>query len=196
MIFNRVSIIGLLLLLAAPLQGADFSADTRIVTAARTMESKFFFAGDRWRMEETLPEGRRVTIFRQDQKRLYVLWPDKKRYMIQPLPEREFKILSTRKPGEETERTELGKEKVAGYPTTKYRVTYNVQGKPMTSIEWFSSELGMVIRSEGEDRSWTNEFTNIKKRRSPRKLFDIPKDYQQLSARDVLVKPHPNTLNK
>ncbi len=196
MIFNRFSIIGLLLMLAAPLHAADFSADARIVTSARTVQSKFFFAGDRWWMEETLPEGRRVTIFRQDQKRLYVLWPDKKRYIIQPLAEKEFKILSTRKPGEETERTELAREKVAGYSTTKYRVTYNVQGKPMTSIEWFSPELDMAIRSEAEDRSWTNELTNIKKRRSPRKLFEIPKEYQQLSARDVLVKPQPNTLNK
>lgn len=183
----------MLFLFAAPAVSADFTAHSRVVSAGKTSESGFFYAGDRWRMEERLPQGEyRVSIFRADKKCLYVLWPDKKRYLIQPLPDKEFRILSTRKPGEELERAELGQEKVGGFDTAKYRVTYNVEGRRITSIEWFSKDLGVVIKSQAEDRSWSSETSDIKKGRLNRSLFEIPSDYQQLSSKDVLKGPQRN----
>jgi hypothetical protein len=187
------TVIALFLAGAAFAAGAEFSADTRITAPGKTSDSKFFYAGDRWRMEESLPEGRRVTIFRQDLKVLYVLWPDKKRYIAQPLPEREFKILSTRKPGEEIERTELGREQVSDYPTIKYRVKYKVQGKEITVIEWFSDILGIVLRTEAEDKSISSLLSRIKQQKLDSKLFEIPADYRTLAAKDVIKAPQPTT---
>jgi hypothetical protein len=189
------SFVGIALSLAASAYaaGVEFSADTRITTPGKAVDSKFFFAGDRWRMEDTLPEGRRVTIFRQDLKVLYVLWPDKKRYVKQPLPKREFKILASRKPGEEIERTELGREIVSGYPTVKYRVKYDVQGKKITAIEWFCEALGTVLRTETEDGSGKSILTNINEKKLDRGLFEIPEDYRTLAAKDVLKAPQSQT---
>lgn len=165
----------------------DFVADSRIVAGGKITKNKFFYAGKKWRMEEEHPEGHRVVIFRQDKRSLYILWPDKKRYVIQPLPEKEFQIISTRKPGEEIERIQLGDETISGFTAAKCRVKYNTQGRVMTSIEWFSDQLGVIIRSEAEDKSYTSELINIKKGSFEDRLFDIPADYQKLSARDVLT---------
>lgn len=184
------SILLLLFLWVTQAGGADFTAHSRIVTAGKTSESRFFYAGDRWRMEERLPKGEyRVSIFRADEKCLYVLWPDKKRYFVQPLPEKEFRVLSTRKPGEELERVALGQEKVSGYETTKYRVKYNVQGRTITGIEWFSKNLGIAIKSQAEDNTWSTEWTNIKEGKLDSGLFEISADYKLLSSKDVLTGP-------
>ncbi len=186
------SLVGFFFLLAAPLFAAEFTADSRVVTHSKTAESKLYHADDMWRIEEHPSKGEyRVTIFRQDKKSLYVLWPDKKRYIVQPLPEKEFQIISTRKPGEELERTELGQEKISGYLTTKYLVKYSVQGRMITSIEWFSKDLGVVLRSHAEDNSWSSEISNIKEDKLDSKLFDIPAGYQELSFKDVFKGPKP-----
>lgn len=178
--------IGMTFLSSAPLFAMEFVADSRIVAAGKETESTFIYAGDKWRMEEQLPEGRRIIIFRKDKKSLYMLWPDKKRYVIQPLPEKEFRIISSRKPGEEAERTNLGEETLSGFITMKSRVKYNIQSKVLTSIEWFSRELGVVIRSETEDKVYVSELLNIKKVACDDKLFDVPSDYLPLAAKDVV----------
>ncbi len=191
-IIKQISLTLTIIFFSLPLFAAEFTADSHVVGNGRTMESRFSYAGDKWRIDENLGDEKRVTIFRKDKKSLYILWPDKKRYVIQPLPEKEFKIIATRKPGEEIERTELGQENVSSCLTTKYRVKYNVQGKIMTSVEWYSKDLGVVIKSQAEDKSWSTELTNIKKVKLDKKLFDIPPDYKQLSRSDVFKK-NPQT---
>lgn len=174
------------LLWALPLFGAEFTADSRINKGGRTAAGTFYSAGDRWRIEEHRPKGEyRVTIFKGDEKSLIVFWPDKKRYIKQPLPEAAFKAIASRKPGKELSRTKQGLETVAGYRTTKYRVTYDVQGKKMTSIEWFSKKLDTIIKSEAEDASWSSELSNIREGRLDKGLFEIPAGYKELAFKDV-----------
>jgi hypothetical protein len=196
MMVRFISFIAMAFLLASPLFASEFTADSRIVTPGKTVESRFIFVPDRWRIEEKLPQGDlQVTIFRQDKKGLFVLWPGKRRYIIQPLDEKQLEIISTRKPGEELERTELGQETVSGFATTKYRVKYNVREKKaertVTSIEWFSKKLGIVIKSQAEDGSWSMEIANIKEGALDRRLFEVPSDYQKLSFKDVFKKTSP-----
>ena len=185
--------IGMTLISSVPLFAMEFIADSRIVAAGKVTESKFIYAGDKWRMEEQHPEGRRIIIFRQDKKSLYMLWPDKKRYVIQPLPEKEFRIISSRQPGEEIERINLGEQTLSGFLTMKSRVKYNIQSKTLTSVEWFSTELGVVIRSETEDKVYVSELLNIKKVACDDKLFDAPGDYQPLAAKDVVKSQKQNS---
>lgn len=183
-------IISTLFLCAFSVEAAEFSADSSVISGERTLSSRFFYAGDRWRLEEHLPKGEyRVTIFREDNRSLYVLWPEKKRYVIQQLPDREFQIISTRKPGKEIERKELGKETISGYNTIKYRVKYDVQGKTMTNIEWSSEHLGVIIKSRAEDDSWSTEIKNIQEGKLNPKLFEVPAEYQQLSDKDIFKGP-------
>ncbi|HAK61229.1 MAG TPA: hypothetical protein DCO77_12760 [Nitrospiraceae bacterium] len=177
------------LLAASPLFAVEFSADTVMTSGKRTLESKFYFAGDKWRMEEQFPQGARITIFRREKKSLILLFPEKKRYIIQPLPEPEFQIIATRKPGEELERIELGQEKVSGLLTTKYRVTYKARGRLMKTVEWYSKDLDVVIKSESGSGRWSQEIRNIKKGKQDQSLFEIPGDYQALSSKDI-VKPN------
>jgi hypothetical protein len=182
--------LALALFYAPALFASDFSADSRVAGGGRTAVSRFYYAGNQWRIEEHLPGNEyRVTIFREDRKSLYVLWPDKKRYLVQALPDKELQILSTRRPGEELERTEQGQEKVSGLAATKYRVAYSVQGRTIKSIEWYSKDLGVVIKAQAEDSSWSTELTNIALRKQERTLFEVPADFEQLSAKDVFTGP-------
>jgi hypothetical protein len=187
-----LSCLGAALFFSAPLSAAEFTADTLVSGGKRSSEGRFYYAGDRWRLEEHLPKNEfRVTLFRGDKKSLYVLWPDKKRYVVQPLPEKEYQIISTRKPGEEVERVVLGQEKLSGFAVTKYRVTYKVQDRVIENIEWFSKDLGTVIKSHAVDNAWFTETRNIKVGDIDRKLFEVPEDFESLSAKDVLKGPKP-----
>lgn len=177
-----------LVMLSIPSLAAEFSADSRVITPNTTSIGKFFFADDKWRLEERLPgDEYRVTIFRRDRRCLYVIWPVKKRYIIQPLSETDLKIISTRTPGKEIERREIGHEKVAGYHTVKYFVKYKIQERIITNIEWFAGSLGVVIKSQSEGASWQTEFTNIHEGKQDETLFEIPRDFQELSFRDVFI---------
>jgi len=190
-IFTVSAILSWILVASAYAAQVEFSADTRVTAAGRTAQSKFFFAGDRWRMEENLPQGKRVTIFSKDSKALYVLWPDSKRYVTQPLSEKELGLLSSGRPGEEMERTELGREQIAGYPTVKSRVKYQVRGREMAVTEWFSQRLGVILRAEAEDGTTTTALSGIEEKDLDRGLFEVPAEYRLLSARDLVKKSQP-----
>ncbi len=177
-------------LFALPLHAAEFAADSRVDLGGQVKESVFYFAKGKWRMNENSPEGKRATIFREDTRTLTVLWPDKKLYLTQVVPEQQYKMLSKLQPGEELQRTELGHEVVSGYRTTKYQVKYMVQGKQFTEIEWYSKDLDVVVKTQAEDKSHTARLTNIRKIKLDKKIFDVPPDYRLITKDDMSkIKP-------
>ena len=194
---KTIIVLGILFLIAAPFSAAEFTGNSRTVGGGKSSEGAFSYAEDRWRIEERLPKNEyRVTLFRADKKSLYVLWPDIKRYLVQPLGDNEFQIISTRKPGAELDRIELGQETISGFAAVKYLVTYTLQGKVIKNIEWFSKDLGVVIKSHAEDNAWSTEITNIKKGKLDPMLFEVPADFKLLSAKDVLTGPKPAQKTK
>lgn len=182
---RKIAFIITIILFAHPVSAAEFTADSRVVSNGQTKQAVFYFAPGKWRMNENTPQGKRTTIFRKDSKTITILWHDKKLYVTQPVPENEYKMLATLKPGEEVERAELGKETISGYRTTKYRVKYLLRGKQFTNIEWYSKELDVVIKSQTEDNSRTAELMNIKKVKFNKRLFEVPSDYHPLTKKDL-----------
>ncbi len=136
-------------------------------------------------MNENTPEGKRATIFREDTKAVTLLWPDKKLYLTQAVPDQQYKMLSKLKPGEELQREELGHEVVSGYRTTKYRVRYMLLGNQFNEIEWYSKDLDVVVKTRAEDNSHTAQLTNIRKIKLNKKIFEVPSDYRPITKDDV-----------
>jgi hypothetical protein len=174
-----------LILFTLPLHAAEFTADSHVEQGGQVKEAVFYFAKGKWRMNEHAPEGKRATIFREDTKTLTVLWPDKKLYLTQVVPEQQYKMLSKLKPGEELHRTELGHEVVSGYRTIKYQVQYLVQGRQFTEIEWYSNDLDVVVKTRAEDNSHTAQLTNIRKIKLSKKIFEVPSDYRLVTKDDM-----------
>jgi hypothetical protein len=191
-LLKSIIIIVIAFFVALPLFAAEFTADSRVESSGQTKQAVFYFAPGKWRMNENAPEGKRATIFRKDTKTITILWPDKKLYVTRPVPENEYKMLSNLKPGEELERTELGKETVSGYPTTKYRVKYQLRNKQFTVIEWYSKSFGVAVKTRAEDNSRTAEVTNIKKVKLGKNIFEVPSDYRPLTKKDLSeINPPP-----
>jgi len=172
-------------LFALPLWAAEFTADSHVVIAGQSKQSVFYVASGKWRMNENAPEGKRAAIFRGDDKTITILWPDRKLYLIQPVPPQQYKMLADLKPGEEIKRAEIGRETVSGYATTKYRVTYALEGKQFIVIEWYSKDLGVVIKSEAEDNAHTSQLTNIRQIKLDKKIFEVPSDYRPATQSDL-----------
>ena len=67
-----------IILFALPLWAAEFTADSQVVIAGQPKQSVFYVASGKWRMNENAPEGKRAAIFREDDKTITILWPDRK----------------------------------------------------------------------------------------------------------------------
>lgn len=117
---------------------------------------------------------------------MYLVAPAKKLYVEMPMTEQRLPGNMPVPPGIKIlkdEKTELGKEEVAGYQTTKYRqnLELDVQGQKMTvvSIMWFAPEFDLPLRSEVEGETQRQELRNIKIGAVPAATFDIPSDYKK-----------------
>lgn len=174
-----------IILFSFPVLAAEFTADSRVISEGQMKQAVFYFSSGKWRTNENAPEGKRAVIFRGDNKTLTILWPDRKFYLTQPVPQQQHKMLADLKPGEEIKRTEIGGETVSGFPTTKYRVHYMLQDRQFTMIEWHSKDLGVVIKAEAEDKSHTSQLTNIREIKLDKKIFEIPSDYRPATTNEL-----------
>ena len=187
---RKIAFVMTIFFFSLPVLAADFTADSHVVSNGQTKEAVFYFAGNKWRMNENTPQGRRATIFRTDTKTLTILWPDSKLYITQPVPDSEYTMLKSLKPGKELQRTRLGKETISGYPTVKYRAKYEFRGKQFTAIEWYSKDLGVAIKSVADDNTRRAELNHIKKIKLSNKIFEVPPDYHPVTKNNLMkIKP-------
>ena len=125
-----------------------------------------------------------VSIGRPDRKETYLVYPGLKAYAVMPNAE-------GAKPGEKAsdkgkvQRTELGKETVAGHPTTKYKVVMQEEGKePQELTLWAASDLkDFPIRIENKegDMPTTLTFQEVKFEKPAESSFNPPADFQRYS---------------
>lgn len=172
-----LAILSLVLAFTAIASAEDFSAD--MISTARGMVSqgKIFISNDKARME--FAGG--VTITRMDKKVAWILMPEQRMYMEQPLEPTQAASGSGKVEGE-TERKFIGKETVAGKMCDKYQVFYNVSGNKGSMFMWLVPGLSMPVKTAAIDNSWSMEYRNIKTTKQPDSLFEIPAGYQKFSA--------------
>ncbi|MCG2813562.1 MAG: DUF4412 domain-containing protein, partial [Thermodesulfovibrionales bacterium] len=111
---------------------------------------------------------------------VWMLMPEQKMYMEQPLKPENVPASTDKMPGE-VERKHLGTETVDGKKTEKYRIVYTAGSKRDAIFQWVDTDSGFPIKTAAEDGSWTTEYKNLKVAKQPDILFEIPAEYQKMS---------------
>ncbi|MEW6075960.1 MAG: hypothetical protein AB1530_06655 [Candidatus Omnitrophota bacterium] len=172
----RVLIVAVLLLsVPSVISAEEFCADTFTVTQGVQMQGRICTAPNKMRIEN---QGN-VIIARMDLGKAWVLLPDERMYVEQPLDVSRIMGMQQKYPGE-VSRTFEGKDKVDGKSAEKYRITYESQGKQYVMLVWFVPGIGMPVKTIAEDASWSTEYRNITTEKQPESLFEIPPGYKEL----------------
>lgn len=87
-------------------------------------------------------------------------------------------LISNEKIDGEVERTLLGKEKINGIDTEKYRITILTQGQKSIILAWLD-KYGFPVKTSDENGRYITEYLNIKKEKQLASLFEIPAGYQK-----------------
>ena len=157
---------------AVATQEPEFSADMTLVTGEKRITGKVYCKEHKTRHE--MMEA--ITITRLDEKTSYILLPKDKIYMQQAIDTKSVAQIGALEQGE-LERISLGKERVNGRDTEKFRVTYANPDGPMVVFQWQdASEIPVKVAAA--DGSWMVEYSNVVMRPLPDALFEIPKDYK------------------
>ena len=155
----------------------DFSADMVSSTTSGNFNGKIFASQDKVRMEA----AGSVIIARMDKQVTWILMPDRKVYMEQPLRPTDMVATGGKVPGE-TSREFLGDETVGGKLTKKYKIGYNVNGKDGSVLAWIMANSEVPVKMQATDGSWSMEYNNLIIGAQPDSLFQVPADYQKLSV--------------
>ena len=155
---------------------ADFSADIVNSTPEGSFTAKIYVSGDKSRVE--MAEA--ITISRIDKKVVWVLMPQQRMYMEQPLDLHSTASTQEKMDGE-IERKVEGNETVNGRNTTKYRVTFEVQERQESVFQWIDEASHIPVKTAAIDGSWSNEFKNIQSGPQNQELFEIPAEYQKMA---------------
>ncbi len=154
----------------------EFSADVTTRGMGGAFSGKLFVSNGMTRME--MPEG--IIIGRLDKNLVWMLMPQMKMYMEQPFQPQNAALSSDKMPGE-TSRTLMLVEDINGRKANKFKITYTLNGKDSSILQWIDVENGMPLKTAAEDGSWTNELTNVKIGPQQASLFDLPQGYTKMS---------------
>jgi Domain of unknown function (DUF4412) len=163
-------------LLAVTAYAGDFSADMISSSSQGSVTMKIYVSGDKSRMET--PEA--ITISRMDKKVVWILMPGQNMYMEQPINTQMAASTQERVDGE-IERTAEGDEMIDGKNTTKYRVTFETQGKRESVFQWIDEAGHFPVKTAAINGSWSTEFKNISSGSQDQGLFEIPAGYSKMS---------------
>ncbi len=164
------------LLFASAGFAADFSAEMATSSPEGAMTAKMYVSGQKSRVE--MPGA--VTIARIDMKVMWMLMPQEKMYMEQPIDMRTAMSTQEKLDGE-LERTVEGRETVNGMNTTKYRVTYETAGRRDMVFQWIDDTNHFPVKTAAVDNSWWSEFRSISTKPQDPALFEIPAGYNKMN---------------
>lgn len=142
--------------------------------------TKMFKKGGMMRVEAELSAGgqtqKSISIFNEDEKKMYTLMPDQKQYMVTPLSEEQLKMFD---PTKQDATYELqGEEEVNGAMTEKYLVT-NADGQQFTMFVNKETRFPakIVVDDQGVEINYKNVTTEV----PADDLFEVPGEYSELS---------------
>jgi outer membrane lipoprotein-sorting protein len=161
-------------------QAAEFSAAVVNRIAGHEMQGKIFVRGQKARLETSTPLGVAISILRLDKKVMWILMPGKKAYMEMPF-DREGFAQALNIPTDEAGMQLLGRETLNGYDTEKYATSMQAGTRQIQGTMWISKRLGLPIKIESADHSFSQEYRNIREGGVDDAIFEIPAGSQKLS---------------
>jgi len=167
----------LALLVTGTALALDFSADmVSSVKGGGSFTGKIFVAKDKVRMDM----AGSTTITRMDKDVAWVLMPQQRIYMEQPLDVDKVVVAAEKVPGE-IERTSLGSDTIDGRPANKYKIAYTSKGERAEVFQWVDSASGIPVKTVSMDGNWSMEYKNLSTGAQDASLFEIPAGYNKFS---------------
>ena len=94
---------------------------------------------------------------------MWILLPGQKTYMEMPIDKAAFdQALNV--PKDQVTKKLLGTEMLHGYETEKYETVVNVDGPASEEPMWISKKLGLPIRIESADKSFSQDYRYSRRR--------------------------------
>lgn len=171
----------LLLSLAGSLaQAAEFSAVIVTRSQDHDRQGKIYVKGDNKRREFTSPGGSMVSIVRGDKKVMWMLMPGQQTYREMPF-DKEAWSKTMNFSQDEVSKKLVGRETINGYDTDKYETLVKTGHDELRGTMWVAKKLGVPIRLETADKSFLQEYKDIKEGGVDDAVFEIPAGYQKLT---------------
>ncbi len=165
-------------------QAKDFTADLTQSMGPMQMTGTMARKGNKQRTEINSPMGKQIIIVRGDLKKIWMISPEQKSYIEQPIPEGQNVAPENwrKMMPKEAKMKKVGTEKVNGHQCDKYTVT----GGQATQTLWVSNVLGFPIRMvtnakgpDGKPAQIRMDYTNIKLGAPADSLFNLPAGYKK-----------------
>ncbi len=169
-----LSLLSIVVSAAAVEQPREFSASMSMKAVEGAYEARIYVSDKKTRLE--MPQA--TMIVRMDRNVSYMLMPQEKMYMEQPVDTGTAARTGGEMPGE-IERRSLGKETVNGVASEKFLIRYAAPGAGEQSVYQWLGEQGMPVKTSAVDDTWSVEFTDVKIGPQSEALFEPPSDYKR-----------------
>jgi hypothetical protein len=170
----------IVLLLAGEVRAAEFSAQVITHFHGKESRGKVYVKGNRIRQELLSNSGARIVIYNADTKMAWMIMPERKMYLEVPLSEEMIRgLMQVAK--DQADMKPLGSEKVNGYSSDKYETVFRMNGGEQRHHIWIAQKLGMIIKIDSLDKSFSREYRDITEGGVPEALLIPPSDYQKMS---------------
>jgi outer membrane lipoprotein-sorting protein len=171
-----VVVLGFLLVGLA--QAAEFSAMIVTTIGGEKLQGKIYVKGDKMRREYSNPSGITIFIVPGDQDVMWMLDPKVHTYRELPF-DKDAAAKDQQQPKFGRGSKLVGSETLHGFATDKYKALVNTPTGTRPGSIWFSKKLGGPIRIETDDKSFVQEYKDIKEGGVDDALFAIPPGYQK-----------------
>jgi len=169
-----------LLLATGEVLAAEFSAQVVTLYQGQESRGRVYVKGNRIRQEFPSGSGTRIVIYNAGTKMAWMLRPERKMYLEMPLGEEMVRdLMQTAK--DRAAMKPLGAETVNGYAADKYETVFRTNGSELKHYVWIAQKLGMIIKIDSLDQSFSREYRDIKEGGVPEALLTPPPDYRKMS---------------
>lgn len=172
--------LGLILLISAAAQAAEFSAVIVTKFQGKESQGKIYVKGDKVHREFPTGDGMIVTILRPDKEIIWMVLPARQMYMEMPFTDEMVKDLTLAAKDLATMK-HLGTETVNGYLTDKYETSVKDNGGQMKHLMWVSTKLGVPIKTTSPDGSFVMEYRDIKEGGVADGVFEPPSGFKKMT---------------
>jgi len=175
-------LLGVVLLLSVgEIRAAEFSADVVTVFEGKESRGKVYVKGNRMRQEfPSASSTPNILIYNSDTRVVWMLRPQQKMYLEMPLTEEMVRDLM-QAAKDRTGMKPLGSETVNGYPADKYETVFRTNGGEQRHYIWIAKKLGMIIKIESLDKSFSRDYRDIKEGGVPEAVLNPPAGYRKMS---------------
>lgn len=163
-----------------------YSADTTTRVSGRVITGKVYHARGMERREEEFMGARRIIITRMDLGVIWMLVPNERTYIEEPLQQ------AMEKSGDPVDLdyrlTPMGRELVNGVPAARNRMeATGTDGSVYEGFMWVSND-GILVKMDSRIRGrvgseFSMELRNLRTGPQPGRLFEIPRGFRKFSER-------------